>query len=292
MSISLILSDIHNRIEIAQKIMDSVPHDLCVQMGDLWDSYGDNYFDAIKTSVWVKNQLDNNPKYIQLTGNHCSAYRWPSSTCRNCSGFTLDKCHAINSILSKKDWDKFLPYFYHAEGNWMISHAGFDKSIFQDDLRNDLSKLKDAFDSAILDIEGEKRYHPYFGVGYARGGSQEHGGITWEDFNSINPIPEYNQIVGHTILKEPTIKFRTEKKYLKTIPFNSGLVSPHNANRLDLGDIVIGIDTNNRHYALITDGILTIHEIPIEWSKSYEDDMAKQKSKQLFELFQSTKLFM
>ncbi len=271
MSTSLIISDVHGRIKTAQAIMDSVPHDRVVFLGDFFDFFGDNYFDAVKTASWIKYQFDTNPKFITCIGNHDAAYRWPYSTCANCSGVTRDKSSGINHTLFKQDWDKFLSYYYHEEGNFMLSHAGFDPFIFKEDIRSDLSKLKEAFDTAISDIEGERLYHSYFGVGYARGGSQPHGGITWEDFNSINPVPQWNQIVGHTILSKPTIKYRhKDNKYLKTMIFdNNNLMSPHNANRMDTGDIVIGLDTNNRHYALITDGILSIHETEAKWLNNY-----------------------
>ncbi len=285
MSVSLILSDIHGRTQVAQNIIDSVPHDRAIFLGDFFDFKGDNYFDSVKTAGWVKNQLDNNPKFITCVGNHDIGPRFPYSRHTNYGGFTREKSDGINTILSKEDWNKFLPFFYHEEGNWLISHAGLDPRVFDTSLLLDLNALQAEFTEAFSILENGG-YHRYFAAGYDRGGSEKYGGVTWIDFNTINPLVEYNQIVGHTILKEPTIRYRTENKYLKTVPFNSGLVSPHNANKLD-NDIVVGLDTNNRHYALITDGILTIHETNKEWMEASNEEISKRKRDELYEIFSS-----
>ncbi len=292
MSISLIISDIHGRTQIADKLLASIPHDRAIFLGDFFDFVGDNYFDAIKIAAWVKNQLDNNLKFITAIGNHDAGPMFPYSTCRQCSGFTQSKSDAINSILTQKDWRKFLPYYYHEEGNWMLSHAGLDPQVFSEPLRENLDALKGSFDMAFAALDERGGYHPYFAAGRDRGGSELKGGVTWCDFNSINPVKQWNQIVGHTRLSAPKIKYReSESKYLKVKEFNNGMVSQNNPNRLDNGDIVCGLDSDNHHYGLITDGILTIHETPKEFFTDYQKEKDARKLNDLMKLYDSMPKF-
>ena len=286
MSTYLILPDIHNKVDIAQSIIDNVAHDYIIQTGDLWDDFNDNEIDAANVAKWVKKQLDN-PNYIQLIGNHCAAIMWRETGCRDCSGFTNAKADASHKILKARHWDKFLPFFYIKEGNWLISHSGIDKSLIEPDILSDIDKLKADFAQAIESLKRDK-YHKYFGAGYDRGGRQSKGGITWIDFSSINPVPQYNQIVGHTPLKVPGIKYRDKNnQYLKVREFNNGLVSKDNPNRMDNGDIVIGVDLHLHCYSLITDGVLTVHETPKEYFVEYEKEQSVRRNASLFSLYDS-----
>lgn len=287
----LLISDIHNRTALAQRIMDSVPHDHVICLGDFFDFYGDSYVDALKTAAWVKNQLDNNPKFVAIHGNHTTSYCFPDSECANCSGFTRQKSEAINSILSRDDWNKFKMFYYIEEGNWMCSHAGLDKRVFVDSLLNDREALQKSFDIAIDAVSKPGGYHTYFGAGRDRGGNQPVGGCVWCDFRSINPVSQYNQIVGHTIHSKPEIVYRhKENKSLKYKEFNNNMTNPFNAKRLDTGDCVICIDTNNRHYGLITDGVLTVNKVEDEELKKIDDANEIKRIKDMEELFKSVRM--
>ncbi len=287
MSTHLLLPDSHGRQSILQKIIDTVPHDFVIAMGDMWDSFGDGPNEASKSAWWVRKQLEENPKYIQLFGNHDCAVMWSDTECRNCSGFTIAKHDAIKKILKPEHWVRFKPFFYIKEGNWLISHSGVSKGLISDFVLDDIERLQTAFDAAIVGLLTDK-HHPYFAAGSSRGGSQKHGGIIWEDFNDINPVSQFNQIVGHTRLSQPKIKYReVNSKYLKVKEFNDGMVSPLNPNRLDNGDCVVAIDCDSKYYGLITDGILAIHETPKEFFEDYQKEKDARKLNDFRKMFES-----
>ncbi len=289
MSKILILSDLHLRWQIAEKLLQSVEHDQVIQMGDHFDQIGDDTNSTSKTTRLLRKQLEENPKWIQLAGNHCSSYRWPTTFCRACSGFSEAKSKVINKILTPEHWAKFKLFHYVQDGNFLISHAGFDKNFVSAFIYDDINRLQTYCDQAIQGLEAGL-YHPLFAAGRDRGGSEKIGGVLWVDFNSINPVPQFNQIVGHTRLSQPKIKYREIKsKYLKVKEFNDGLVSPFNANRLDIGDCVTCLDTDSRNYGLITDGVLTIHETPKEFFEDYQKEQNLRKTEYLYKLFEATR---
>ncbi len=51
------------------------------------------------------------------------------------------------------------------------------------------------------------KINPWLDAGFARGGLQAIGGMTWLDWNEeFAPVPYVNQIVGHTQLTNPEEK--------------------------------------------------------------------------------------
>jgi hypothetical protein len=89
--------------------------------------------------------------------------------------------------------------------------------------------LKIAIEEAFNDVKNNKS-NSWLGAGEARGGFQPVGGITWLDWNEeFYPIPNVNQIVGHTT-------FYTPQEY-------------HTENSLNYN-----IDTKNRHIGILENG--------------------------------------
>ncbi len=78
---------------------------------------------------------------------------------------------------------------------------------------------------------------------------------------------------------------------MKIKEFNNGMVSQNNPKRLDNGDIVCGLDSDNHHYGLITDGILTIHETPKEFFEDYQKEKDERKMKNLLQMFEGMPKF-
>ncbi len=110
---------------------------------------------------------------------------------------------------------------YKNEQGWLLSHAGLTYETRYANVASGLAVVKQGGVSRI------------FGAGWSRGGEYPVGGITWLDwYDEFEPISDYKQIVGHSRGKVPREK---------------------------LGNWCL--DTDLRHYGLITDGELSIHEV-------------------------------
>jgi len=234
MNTTIILPDIHDRSEKAEKILQSNKWDLAIILGDEFDSWQGTEKDAEKTAEWVKFSI-NQSNRIHIWGNHTIGYRFPSNTWLTCSGFTYKKCKVINSILTKEDWDKFKLFYYHQD--FYISHAGISPYVFSHPLNGiNPEHIQQCCDEAIKACEANL-YSQYVGVGKARGGWSDYGGITWLDLREeFEPIDNVNQIFGHTICKMPL-----------EIPGK-------NSSNLCL-------DTNLNHYAILENEKFSCHEV-------------------------------
>jgi hypothetical protein len=75
-----------------------------------------------------------------------------------------------------------------------MTHAGFHPGLINaPTVKKILIRCEKAIGSA------ERRIvDPILGAGKDRGGPQEFGGPLWLDFGSFVPIPQINQLVGHT----------------------------------------------------------------------------------------------
>jgi len=59
----IVISDIHNRIDKAQAIIDrEEPFDKCIFLGDLFDSFNDGSNEALLTAYFIKSKLENSNK--------------------------------------------------------------------------------------------------------------------------------------------------------------------------------------------------------------------------------------
>ena len=202
---TLIIPDIHNKIDAADKVVDYFVDDVdeIVFLGDYFDDFGDTVYDARNTANWLKKNI-NNPKFVMLLGNHCLPYMFPKTDYLRCSGNTRDKSEVINNILNKNDWNQF-KLAYETQGYW-ISHAGITKHHFECPIEGiSRDRIYKLCDKALKDAESGV-YNSILGAGYSRGGRERIGGITWCDWRSdFTPVHGLKQIVGHT--KDKT--FRT-----------------------------------------------------------------------------------
>ncbi len=99
-----------------------------------------------------------------------------------------------------------------------------------------LNHIKSETEKALQDVRNGK-INPWLDAGFARGGKQVVGGITWLDWHDeFEPVPYLNQIVGHTQLRYPEEKTtENSKNYC--------------------------LDTKNRHIGILEDRVLYINEI-------------------------------
>ena len=253
----LIISDIHTHHDTAQRIIDSVPHDVVVCLGDFFDDFGDTARNNEDTAIWLKDKLAQ-ANFVACWGNHDISY-WCPNRATWCSGFGDGKQAAVSSVLGPADWAKFRPFYYIQEGNWLLSHAGVNRYAFGNpacplNVEDIGQACKEGLYATSLG-----QYHPVFQAGWDRGGVNRYGGITWQSFETLIPLDEFRQVVGHTpSWPQPQVRF-----------FGKG----GNIRQQSVGnfhgwgnhpEIVVDIDTHNRHYAVIEDGKISIHSFNID----------------------------
>jgi hypothetical protein len=219
---TLVISDIHNKHKVAQRIIESVAHDQRVFLGDYFDDFGDKPSDARDTAIWLKNV-----EGIKIMGNHDLPYCWGDNPNLACSGYTVYKRIAINDVLDIYDWNKMVG-FALVDG-WLLSHAGFQPAMLAlTDGKLDIPKMEEEWIKAKIAANNGTR-HTWHKVSRYRGGRDATSGPFWCDWREFRPTEGVNQIVGHT----PDILPRCDNSYLST-------------NHC--------IDTHLHHYGMIDDG--------------------------------------
>ena len=123
---------------------------------------------------------------------------------------------------------------------FLLSHAGWNRA-FADANGRITTDYIDSLCAECLHELDQGRMHPLAAAGNSRGGSAEVGGIVWQDWRELKPIPGLRQIVGHT----PGIEVREK--------------NVDNAS-------AVCLDTRLCHVGVLEDGILRIHTTPI-WDK-------------------------
>lgn len=260
---TLIIPDIHNKIIRAETIICSEDADKVIFLGDFFDAYNDTLEDTELTALWVKKKMED-PKYHFIWGNHDIWYGFPWNKYLSCSGNSTTKANVINKILGREHWDKFQPYLW--EQGFFLSHAGLNKrtlnslnpefverdasleeveEILSTNWNRDKSNLMVGFDTIL------------FQAGWDRGGRAPSGGLNWGCWSVFRCVPGMKQIVGHTISKNPCVKYlegnRTlEDRELKIYP-------PEKAD--DCAGWAINIDTNLSSYATLENENLKIHKL-------------------------------
>lgn len=234
---TLVIGDIHNKVENIDSIIDNHCPDQVVFLGDYFDSFSEQSHTeekiARRTALWLKEMIAR--EYIICYGNHDMSYIF-TKTCM-CPGYSTIKHQTIKEIITWDEWMKLVPVI-EIDGFW-LSHSGMHPSIFCHPLKGfDSHDVQTLCKDAIENLKSNIPSH-IFGCGADRGGMYPIGGITWLDWNYIVPIwdetgNQIKQLVGHT----PDRHVRTKGKDYHCVC----------------------IDTNLRYVATITDGHLEIHK--------------------------------
>lgn len=198
---SLLISDIHNRIDWIEPYLEKYKKDFknVVFLGDEFDRFHDSPDQTEKTARWVKYSI-NQPNRIHILGNHNMPYMVPNNPSQDCPGFTKAKCKIINDVLKPEDWAKFVPAV-EVQG-WLVSHAGAHPTIFAPPLLDSeypsVQNIIDQANKALYKVKMGGN-PPEFAWGRRMLNTSGFGGITWADWDmEFWPFPRVNQIVGHT----------------------------------------------------------------------------------------------
>ena len=269
---TLVIPDIHNRIIRAQSIIDKVPHDKLVLIGDYFDNHGEGANAAEyarNTAIWLKEKILHNPKAVALLGNHDTSYVWSNNIHFRCSGYTPYKSIAINDVLTSEDKSKF--GVYHIDQNHVFSHAGLTNKLWkkysslfveQGETETKLEffdRVMKVVSNEAIEAANSNNNVELFGAGWDRGGFQQYGGINWVDWNTFGPVNGINQIVGHSIHRVPQILLQHKHggfvkkditEHYKLLDAANKLDKPFDIEYLSVS---YNLDTESNHYAVVED---------------------------------------
>ena len=195
----LIVGDIHNKVEKAESIMRAfdATHTI-VQVGDVFDAFHDTPEDAQYTAEWLKHSITKTNR-IHLLGNHDLPYH-PCSTAGalmyDCPGYSKEKHAAVKKVMAFKDWEHL--HIYHVAHGWLVTHAGLHPRFLYD-TKNPLEKALVALRRTTERFENRLWDYLLGGIGMARCGHDQTGGVVWLDhFEEAKAIEGLNQVYGHS----------------------------------------------------------------------------------------------
>ena len=192
----LIVPDIHNACDKADKIINLEKSDKVVFLGDYFDNYYDGPAIAEKTAKWLVNSLKIENR-VHLIGNHDLSYMSNNPNFR-CSGYTEEKHNVIKQ--QEIPWHK-LKMHYWLDEKWLCTHAGLSNSFFEwynHRKKYSIQRFLDTSQKNLDNIEDMEYDHNFFKVSWRRGGSGNLAGTLWCDHEEFEPILGINQIYGHT----------------------------------------------------------------------------------------------
>lgn len=183
----LIIPDIHERYGDLLRLADKIDKaDEIVCLGDYFDTFSTTQVHEM--CAWLVDRMTD-PKFTFLLGNHDCHYLF-SSPRFVCSGFEAWKRPIVQVALLK--WVDAGSFKLSIERQgFTLSHAGWHLDTVK-------WNTPEQLEAAIEEASGGGCPR-VMGCGYARGGDQPTGGVTWLDFNvEFEDIPGMPQIVGHT----------------------------------------------------------------------------------------------
>lgn len=220
---TLVLPDIHLDVHWAEDMILKHNPERIILLGDYYDpsprQRGKGQHTAYRgqsamVTVWLADLIrEYGDRVIVLIGNHDApclfphltrgdSYRYGKLPMFDVGNFTIQALREIEAlkedialIRSVAQW-----YYFDEESNTLFSHAGIHPAVFgKGNNEFTITNLDRVVKAGVASIEMGISAAP-FGVGKARGGNRNFGGLTWLDFNEeFTPIEGIRQVVGHTI---------------------------------------------------------------------------------------------
>ncbi|MEI7958343.1 MAG: metallophosphoesterase family protein [Verrucomicrobiota bacterium] len=187
---TLVIPDLHHRVENAEHWLESQNYSRVVFLGDYFDDFNDDPAVAMRTAEWLRWRIEQTHD-VFLLGNHDAPYMFPENPQIDCPGYTQEKATAIRKILLPEHWRRF--QIMNVEQCWLLSHAGFDPYWIK---LVGLRGLRELCDSAMVHA-AKGVADPLFGAGQHRQGLEIDGPL-WLDWPDLMPVAGVNQVVGHT----------------------------------------------------------------------------------------------
>lgn len=266
--ITLIIPDIHHKVDLADKIIKHVGADVVICLGDVFDDFNDDANMVQKSAEWLVDFVKK-PNHIFCWGNHDMHYAFPERWFQ-CSGFEMWKYNIISNIVSHECWDK-LKYYHILDKTWLLTHAGLHNLHLPSEIANlkdNRSKFLESISKCLDDeiIKGRRNESWIFHAGRSRGGHQRVGGITWCDYErEFHPIAGLNQIFGHTPQSCGIAKWCVWNGNSQVTYHPTSLFTPENITSSSKS-FNLGLDVHgNMHWATWNGKTLSIF--------NYKDDM-------------------
>lgn len=268
---TLIIPDVHLKIDRVKKIIEQNQFDELVSLGDWFDDFYDTIDMARETAEYlVELQNTYGDKFIWLLGNHDVPYVFSSvADAYWCSGNTTDKMKCILQVFNGR-LSKSTPKLVHIISikglkKIYLSHAGLCKEHFANPM-DDISEFK--FTPKIVNERCQRALlncdigitDNLFRAGRARYGPLPYGGVTWLDwYAEFSPIKGISQIVGHTPLQGNPMIIDDKSKIILPDTAVDGIdylrytLKPNKTFNINM-------DTHLNNYAILADGMLEVHQ--------------------------------
>lgn len=204
---TLIIPDIHNKIDVADKIIHNVGSSVehIIFLGDYFDSFDETPESIYDTAAWLSDSLKKDGR-THLIGNHDLNYMTPNKNLK-CSGFSQDKYDIISG--HNIPWERLQMFCWLGEDlkdrddkRWLCTHAGLSNGFYTEMIKeNGALSVQEMMEMSLADYENmhDESYNTrFFQVGEIRGGSAKVGGTAWCDYEEFTDIPGTRQIFGHT----------------------------------------------------------------------------------------------
>ena len=187
----VIIPDIHNKCDAAERIISNENPDKVVFLGDYFDSFYDTVEDADCTSKWLAKSLRQKGR-THLIGNHDLSYMTCNPQLR-CTGYDPAKHEIIRQ--NNIPWNK-MSLFCWAD-DWLCTHAGLTRQFY---MRQKSDSVRSFLEMSRHDLENMDAdcAHPFFQAGFRRGGTEPVGGILWCHYDEFADIAGVRQVFGHT----------------------------------------------------------------------------------------------
>lgn len=209
----LSVGDIHGRdnwmeiedISILMKGTFEPDFDKYIFAGDYCDSFTISNAEILHNLKQLIEFKKKYPEHVELLlGNHDIQYMshtFPYII----SGYRFEAHFDLFDIFSR---NRELFKTAYQEGNYLWTHAGVNKTWYNDHflkIKKKISQKFDVFELAdILNIAHDRGYYEMWVNGLERDGAYKTGGPFWSHITEMQkePIDGYIQIIGHTWVKE------------------------------------------------------------------------------------------
>jgi hypothetical protein len=191
MPASIIVGDLHGKIEVAEYWIKNKAHRNLIFIGDYLDSFNRSIEDQYELLEMVLDAAENMENVYALMGNHELSYLMPEKY--QASGYKYELAKKIE-YLHPRMWENLKLWLVNNE--FLISHAGF-RPEFIGNVGYKLTREQKlvAIDEKLKTIPQQD----FFMIGKSRGGYYPHGGPLWLDwYDEFKNLERVRQVVGHT----------------------------------------------------------------------------------------------
>lgn len=166
-AVRLVVPDVHEHLELLDKIDRRFPILPRIWLGDWWDQFDNDRGRVESTTMYLKLRMEEHPDDIFLLGNHDWHYsepgvQTPSGVTGYCAGYAAWKYRIVRDSMPERWHQRF--EIYTEYGGYLLSHAGFN------------------FDPTVDNPDIPVNEWPWM-VGRARGGRFRWGGPLWLDWD-------------------------------------------------------------------------------------------------------------